>query len=149
LIAGPPGKEASMRRTAVMLAIALTIGIVVGRIGNHVLSAQQEPVTRTILQQKDLEGAAGKEVIMYRADLISGGAAPRHFHPGPELVYVLEGSLVLEPDGQPPVTLKAGDSAHAPAKHIHSAKNPSTTAPTKVLVFLVGEKGQPLATPAQ
>jgi hypothetical protein len=36
-----------------------------------------------------------------------------------------------------------------PARHIHNAKNASATAPVKVLVFLVGEKGQPLVTPVQ
>lgn len=138
-----------MKRTAVMLTFALGVGIAVGMLGNQVLIAQQEPVTRTILQQKDLEGVAGREVIMYRAELVPGGVAGKHFHPGPELVYVLEGSLILEPDGQPPMTLKAGESSHMPAKHLHSAKNASPTAPVKVVVFLVGEKGQPLATPVQ
>jgi hypothetical protein len=38
---------------------------------------------------------------------------------------------------------------NAPAKIVHDAKNASTTAPTKVLVFLIAEKGQPLATPVQ
>jgi quercetin dioxygenase-like cupin family protein len=120
-------------------------------LGNHTLNAQQQPVTRTILQQKDLEGVAGEEVIMYmyRAEVAPGGAAGKHFHPGPELVYVLEGSLTTEPDGQPSVTVKAGESAHIPAEHIHNAKNASPTEPVKVMVFLVGEKGQPLATPVQ
>ncbi len=95
------------------------------------------------------EGAAGREVIMYRAEIVPGGVAGRHYHPGPELVYVLEGVLLLEPDGRPPMTLNAGESAHMPAKHIHNAKNASTTQPVKVVVFLVGEKGQPLATPVQ
>lgn len=138
-----------MKRMAFMLALTLAVGIAVGVIGNQVLIAQQAPVTRTILQQKDLEGVAGREVIMYRAELVSGGVAGKHYHPGPELVYVLEGALLLEPDGHPPMTLKAGESAHMPAKHIHNAKNASTTAPVKVIVFLVGEKGQPLATPVQ
>jgi quercetin dioxygenase-like cupin family protein len=138
-----------MRRTAIMLAIALTVGIAVGVLGNQVLIAQQQPVTRTILQQKDLDGVAGREVIMYRAEAAPGGVAGRHYHPGPELLYILEGALILEHDGQAPVTLKAGESAHIPAKHIHNAKNASTIEPAKVLVFLVGEKGQPLATPVQ
>ena len=136
-----------MKRMALMLALILAIGIGVGMIGNRLLIAQPQPVTRTILQQKDLEGAAGKEVIMYVAELAPGGVAGRHYHPGPELLYILEGALVLEHDGQSPVTLKAGESAHVPAKHVHNAKNASTTEPSKVLVFLVGEKGQPLATP--
>ena len=136
-----------MKRMAGMLVLTLAVGIAVRIIGSHVLNAQPQPVTRTILQQQDLEGVTGKEVIMYRAEVVPGGAAGRHFHPGPELVYVLEGTLILEPDGQPPMTLKAGESAHMPATHIRNAKNTSATAPTKVLVFLVGEKGQPLATP--
>jgi quercetin dioxygenase-like cupin family protein len=143
------GKEIPMHRTVVMLTIALVVGIAVGMLGNQILIAQQQPVTRTILQQKDLEGVAGREVIMYRAEAVPGGVAGRHYHPGPELVYVLEGALILEPDGQPPMTLKAGESAHMPAKHIHNAKNASTTEPVKVIVFLVGEKGQPLTTPVQ
>ena len=138
-----------MHRTVVMLTIALVVGIAVGILGNQVLIAQQQPVTRTILQQKDLEGVAGREVIMYRAEAIPGGVVGKHYHPGPKLVYVLEGALILEPDGQPPMTLKAGESAHMPAKHIHNTKNASTTEPVKVIVFLVGEKGQPLATPVQ
>jgi quercetin dioxygenase-like cupin family protein len=138
-----------MHRTVGMLTIALVVGIAVGIVGNQLLSAQQPPLTRTILQQKDLEGVAGKEVIMYRVETIPGGVAGRHYHPGPELAYVLEGSLIFELDGQPPVTLKAGESVHVPAKHIHNAKNGSTTEPVKVIVFMVGEKGQPLATPVQ
>lgn len=138
-----------MKRIAGLLGLTLAVGIAVGMLGSHVLNAQPQPVTRTILQQQDLEGAAGREVIMYRAEVIPGGAAGRHFHPGPEVLYVLEGALTLEPDGQPPMTLKAGESTHVPAKHIHNAKNTSATGATKVLVFLVGEKGQPLATPVQ
>jgi quercetin dioxygenase-like cupin family protein len=55
----------------------------------------------------------------------------------------------LEPQGQAPQTFKTGEVFHNPAKIVHDAKNASTTAPAKVLVFIVGEKGQPLATPVQ
>src|SRR5215510_3923684 len=117
-----------------------------GAIGSQVLVAQSTPVTRTMPQHKDLEGAEARELLMYRADFVPGGVLGRHFHPGPELIYVLEGALILEQDGHPPVTLKVGDSAHLPHKHIHKAKNASTTEQVKVLVFLVGEKGQPIIT---
>jgi quercetin dioxygenase-like cupin family protein len=63
------------------------------------------------------------------------------------LGYVLEGSLILESDGHASVTLKTGDSFHNPSKHIHNPKNGSTTAPAKLLVVLIGEKGHPLASP--
>lgn len=138
-----------MKRTMMIVAGTLVIGMALGMVTSQVLMAQQAPIKRTTLQQKDVEGAAGREIIMYTAEVIPGGVAGRHFHPGPEVGYVLEGSLVLEPDGQPPMTLKKGDSFHNPAKAVHNAKNGSATAPAKVLVVLVGEKGAPLSTPVK
>ena len=139
----------SMHRTVVMAAIALVAGIVLGVAGNQALMAQQPPLTRTILQQKDLEGVAGREVIMFRAETMPGGMSGRHYHAGPELLYVIEGALTLELDGKPPVTIKAGESYYSPPKNIHNAKNASATAQLKLIGFLVGEKGQPMASPMQ
>ena len=138
-----------MKRTVMMIAVTLVVGIAVGILTTQALVAQQAPVTRTTLQQKDIEGAPGKEVIMYVADLVPGGVAGRHSHPGPEVAYVLEGSLVVEPEGQPPFTLKKGETFHNPAKAVHNAKNGSATQPAKVLVVLIGEKGAPLSTPVK
>jgi quercetin dioxygenase-like cupin family protein len=138
-----------MKRTVMIVAATLVVGIAIGVITTQTLTAQQAPVTRTTLQQKDIEGAAGKEVIMYVADIVPGGVAGRHFHPGPEVAYVLDGTLVIEPDGKPPLTLKKGESFHNPAKAVHNAKNGSATAPAKVLVVLIGEKGAPLSTPVK
>jgi quercetin dioxygenase-like cupin family protein len=125
------------------------IGIVLGVLGDRFLSAQQQAIKRSELLKTDLEGMAGKEGIMYIAEFAPGAVAGKHFHPGPEFAYILDGSLTLEPQGQAPQTFKAGEAFHNPAKIVHDAKNASATAPAKVLVFLVGEKGQPLATPVQ
>jgi quercetin dioxygenase-like cupin family protein len=138
-----------MSRMSFMLIPTLAVGIAAGAIANQALLAQTTPVKRTILQQKDLEGAEGREVVLYRADIAPGGVVGRHFHPGPELLFILQGALILEHDGHPPVILQAGESAHIPAKHIHNAKNASATEQASVMAFLVGEKGQPLATPVQ
>jgi quercetin dioxygenase-like cupin family protein len=83
------------------------------------------------------------------AELAPGATAGKHFHPGPEFAYILDGSLVPENEGQAPKTFKTGEAFHNPAKIVHDAKNASATAPTKVLVFMLIEKGQPLATPVQ
>jgi quercetin dioxygenase-like cupin family protein len=149
LISYHVGKETPMHRTVGLLTLALVVSMTVAMLGHQILIAQQAPVTRTILQQKDLEGVSGREVIMYRTEIVPGGMSGRHYHPGPELAYSLEGAVSFELDGQPPVTLKAGESVHIPAKHVHNAKNASPTEPGKVLLFLVGEKGQPLTTPVQ
>lgn len=138
-----------MDRKAGRGAISLVAGFVLGIATSQPLMAQQAPVTRTMLQQKDLEGIAGREVVMYQAEFVPGGVSGRHTHPGPELLYVLEGTFIIEIDGQAPVTLKAGDSWYTPTRVVHNARNGSATVPAKVIVFLVGEKGQPLATSVQ
>jgi hypothetical protein len=69
-------RSASMevqRHKAFVVALTLAVGTAVGAIGNHMLMAQSTPVTRTMLQQKDLEGPEGRELIMYRADFSPGG----------------------------------------------------------------------------
>jgi len=135
-----------MHRTMIIVTIALVMGVAIGMLGHRVLIAQQSPIKRTILQQKDLEGAPGKEVIMFRAEIAPGGELGRHYHPGPEFAYVLEGALIVEPDGKPPVTIKAGESWYGPAKYISNQKNASKTKPLKTVTFMVVDKGQPLTT---
>jgi hypothetical protein len=55
-----------------LLAPALVAGLAALAVGSHVLMAQSAPITRTMLQQKDLEGVAGREVVMYRAEIAPG-----------------------------------------------------------------------------
>jgi hypothetical protein len=83
------GKEAPMKRTAVMLALTLAAGIVVGMIGNHVLNAQQAAATRTVLLKTDLAGLEGKEALVLTVEGGPGLVAGKHYHPGYEFAYVL------------------------------------------------------------
>ena len=46
--------------------------------------------------------------------------------------------------------MRKGDVAHiAPKAGIHAAKNGSSSEPARALVFIVAEKGKPLAEPAK
>ena len=138
-----------MRRTVLSLGLTLAVGITLGVLGDRFLSAQQQPIKRTELLKTAVEGMEGKEGVIYIAELAPGAAAGKHFHPGPEFAYVLEGALILENEGQATKTFKTGEAFYNTAKIVHDAKNGSTTAPTKVLVVMIIEKGQPLATPVQ
>jgi quercetin dioxygenase-like cupin family protein len=140
-----------MKRTVVMLTLAVAVGITLGMVGSQVLNAQQEPVTRTVLLKTDMEG---KDANMYIATVAPGAATPKHYHPGHEFAYVLEGAGVLEEEGKPPLTLKPGvffylRSSSEKAEYVHAAKNTSTTDLLKILVVLITEKGQPLAVPVK
>jgi quercetin dioxygenase-like cupin family protein len=143
------GREVVMKRMVVMLTVTLVVGIVAGLIGNHGLNAQQQSAKRTDLLRTDLPGIEGKEGIVYIAELAPGAAAGKHYHPGSELFYVLEGSMILEVEGKPPVTMKQGEASHLPPKQVHDVKNASPTAPMKALIFQIPEKGQPLVTPVR
>ena len=138
-----------MRRTMMILSVTLAVGITLGVLGERFLSAQQTSIKRTELMKSAIAGMEGKEAVIYMAELPPGAAAGKHTHPGEEFAYILDGALTLEPQGQEAKTYKAGEVFHNPAKMVHDAKNMSTSGSTKVLVFLIAEKGQPLASPAQ
>ena len=104
--------------------------------------AQQPGVHRTDLQRHDLS-IPGREAVQVRVDIGPGTTAPKHQHPGEEIIYVLEGSLVYEIEGKSPVTLKAGDVLFIPAGTIHSASNVGNGNAAELATYVV-EKGKPL-----
>jgi quercetin dioxygenase-like cupin family protein len=99
------------------------------------------------VQDRDLS-IPGRHAVQAKAEFVPGGAVGRHTHPGEELSIVLEGQLLLEVDGQPARTVKAGESFFIPAGTIHAGKN---TGKGKAVVFAtyIVEKGKPVATAAK
>ena len=110
------------------------------------LLAQASGLTRTMVARGDVS-VAGREAVVARVEVAPGARAGRHTHPGDEISYVLEGESQLLIDGQPPRTVKAGESFIIPAGVVHDAHN-NTDKPVKLVGVYVVEKGKPLATPA-
>jgi quercetin dioxygenase-like cupin family protein len=52
---------------------------------------------------------------------------------------MLEGSLLFEPEHEQPFELKAGEITFNPAKHVHKAKNTSSSETAKVLLHDSGK----------
>ena len=136
-----------MNMTKRLLAAAATLAVVAGLAGTDSLNAQQSGFTRKMLQNQPL-GIPERVAVQVLAEFAPGVAAGRHTHPGEELGYVLEGTLLLEVDGQPPRTLQAGDTFFVPAGTVHDGKNVGS-GPAKVLATYIVEKGKPVATPAK
>src|SRR5437762_12859072 len=111
------------------------------------LYAQQPGFTRKMMQDQDVS-ATNRHAVQGVAEFLPGGAAGKHTHPGEELGYVLEGTLQLEVAGQPPRTLKAGETFFIPAGVVHDGKNVGS-GPAKVLATYIVEKGKPVATPVK
>ena len=133
-----------MTTTRIMAAAAL---IAVGVLALHVAPALQPGARRTELQRHDL-GVPGREVIQVRVELDPGVTFGKHWHPGEEIVYVLEGSLEYQVEGKPPITLKAGDVLFIPARTIHAARNVGSGPGAELATYVV-EKGQPLLMPVK
>src|SRR3954465_10681478 len=127
-----------MRRVIVALALA---GV------GFALYAQQPGFTRKMLQDQDMS-VSDRHAVQVLAEFVPGGAAGRHTHPGEELGYVMEGTLQLEVEGQPPRTVKAGDTFFIPANTVHDGRNVGS-GPAKVLATYIVEKGKPVATAAK
>lgn len=108
----------------------------------HITPAQQAGIKRNDLQRHDLS-SPGREVVQVRVDFAPGAAFGRHWHPGEEIVYVLEGSLEYQIQGKPPVTLEAGDVLFIPARSVHAAKNVGSRNGAELATYIV-EKGKPL-----
>src|SRR5262245_28449494 len=109
---------------------------------------QQVPgLTRVDLQQHDLS-APGREVIQNRVGISPDAPAIRHFHHGEEIIYVLEGELEYEIEGESTRTVKAGEALMVPAEAVHSVKNVGEGEAAELATYVV-EKGKPLITLAE
>jgi quercetin dioxygenase-like cupin family protein len=131
--------------TTRMMAVAMLI--VGSGLALHVTQAQQAGITRADVLRHDL-GVPGREVIQVRVDFAPGVAFGRHSHPGAEVAYVLEGTLEYQLDGEPPVTLKAGEALFIQAGTIHAAKNVGTGNAAELATYIV-EKAKPLVVLAK
>ena len=61
---------------------------------------------------------------------------------------MLEGTIVVEMEGKPAETKKAGEGIIIPAGTVHNARNTSK-ATARVLATYIIEKGKPVATPVK
>jgi len=138
-----------MKRTALMLGMALLVGMYLGVIGGQILYAQPESIKRTVLLKTDLAGMEGKEAILALAEIAPGAATGKHTHPGYEFAYVLEGSGSLEIEGKPSIPLTPGTAIYQPSTQVHRGVNDSSTAPLKIFSVYILEKGHPIAEPAK
>ena len=97
---------------------------------------------RIDLQRHDLS-IEGREVIQTRVEFAPGAVAPWHSHPGEELIYVPEGKLEFQLEGEKPVTLGVGDVLFVPAGKVHMARNVGSSQGVELATYVV-EKGKPL-----
>jgi quercetin dioxygenase-like cupin family protein len=142
-------------KTTLILGVAMTIAA--GTLVPEVSPAQQTAAAsagasqtgtrRTPLQQRDLS-APGRQLVQFRVDFDPGYVSPKHTHPGEEIIYVIEGNIEYEVEGQPTRVYKSGEVLMVPAGTAHVAKNVGGTNAAELATYIV-EKGKPLITLVQ
>ncbi len=111
------------------------------------LSAQETSVTP--LFQTDLDDIEGREGLMVIVDYPPGVSSAVHRHNAHTFVFVLEGSVVTQVEGEERVVLSPGQIFYETPEDIHVVSmNASTTEPAKILVFFVKRQGAPVTVPA-
>ena len=108
-------------------------------------AVQQGPgLWRTDLQKHDLS-VPGREVVQARVDIGPEAPLVKHTHPGEEIIYMLEGSLEYQVEGQPTKTFNAGEALTVPAGAVHAVRNVGSGNAAELATYVV-EKGKQLLT---
>jgi quercetin dioxygenase-like cupin family protein len=143
-------QAASMKRTVIMLAVTLAVGIALGMIGSRLLNAQQAAPTQrkgqTVKTVASLDvGPQIPELSgrYLRARLFTyepGGNGLLHNHKElPVILYILRGTLTAcSPDGKC-VELQEGQAAAEGKEVAHWAENRGTT-PLTYLAVDIGKE---------
>ena len=98
---------------------------------------------RTLMQAALADDVArDREVIVDLVVIPPNTTVDRHWHPGEEFQYYLEGEVTIDIEGQPPLVGKPGAVGHIPYRKLHTAKTGAAGA--RLLVFRVHAKGEPV-----
>jgi quercetin dioxygenase-like cupin family protein len=87
-------------------------------------------------------GVDDRELVLNSIVIEPGASSPHHGHPGECYGSVVEGTVELVVDGQPPQRFTAGQAWYNPRGRIHHVRNVGTT-PARLLNTLIVDRGQP------
>jgi len=107
----------------------------------HEQLSEEPKVTNLFETELDRQFTPDREVRVDLVELPPGGRLERHWHPGEEFHYYLEGDVEIRIDVDSSIMGKAGKVGHVPFKRLHEAVAGPQGA--KVLVFRVHTKGEP------
>ena len=107
-----------------------------------VLSGTIQGLQVNNIMTSQLELVEGTEVIVSRVDIPANTTLPKHWHPGEEFIYFMEGSGVMWQKDKADIPVEAGEVFQVPLKQIHTLTTGDSGA--KVVVFRVHETGQPV-----
>ena len=85
-----------------------------------------------------------QELLMLTLELAPGETSSPHRHNAHTYVYVLEGTVIMQVDGEEAVSLGPGEIFYENPDSIHTrSDNASTSESAKILVYMLKTIGQP------
>jgi quercetin dioxygenase-like cupin family protein len=102
-------------------------------------TARQEEVAKSALVS-----VPGKDGTVLRVELPPGWVGDWHYHSGDVFVYVVSGEFVVDVEGQGRKSFRSGQVYHEAVNTSMQARNPNAATRTELILFQVGEKGEPL-----
>jgi quercetin dioxygenase-like cupin family protein len=137
-----------LKETLLAVGITLTVvGNAWAQTPDATAAAPKPTIKRTPLQTTEVPSSTYKST-MGMGELPPTVCSGKHYHPGVEMTYVLDGEVILSVEGSPDVTYKAGDSFQIPFKVVHEVRNPNSDRNTKLLSTWIWEKDKPMSTAA-
>ncbi len=101
------------------------------------------------LFQTVVADVTNQEIVVLEVNYAAGNDSPVHRHNAHTIVYVLEGTVIMQVEGSEPQTLSPGDVFYESPDDIHSvSRNASATETAKILVFFLKGKGAASTEPA-
>lgn len=130
-----------MNRIRLLGAVSLLTAafVVAGATG---VPAQDVPPEGIVIGRMPIEGLEEMEAIVIYYEMPAGAESGKHrMASGREIVYIQEGSVVLEVEGEDAVTVGAGETFTTVAGQVHNVKNASPDAAVKAVAFYISEEG--------
>lgn len=132
-----------MTHSKLSLLLAASGGLLAGL----ALAGTEQPfagakVQSLIRQELATEFTPDREVLVDVIEMPPHTTLERHWHPGEEFHYCLEGEVQLLVEGAEPVLETPGKASHVPFKALHTASTGEKGA--RVVVFRVHKKGEPM-----
>ena len=96
----------------------------------------------TVVHRAQVPNAPDLEIVMGMLERDRRSTSSKHYHPGGEFGFVVEGAVTITSENHDVVTLEAGSSFHQPPGEWHVVSTGAEG--TKTVLFRVLEKGDPM-----
>ena len=114
--------------------------------GTGTADALAATLKRTEIQHQS-SSIPGRDIVQVRTEIPAGVASGWHTHPGEEVGYIVAGTVQMEIEGQPTLTLRPGEGFLIPPRTPHNALDLGPDTGQMLSTYLV-EAGEPISSTA-